>query len=324
MIISKTPLRVSFVGGGTDLKDYYRKDYGAVLSTAIDKYIYVLVNRKFDSKIRISYSKTELADSVDEVQHELVREAMKLTGVTDSVEIVTVADIPSSGTGLGSSSSLAVGLLNALYAYKGESAEPEQLAKQACDIEINRVKEPIGKQDQYIAAYGGMQYIRFMSDESVSLDPVVCTQEAKNGLNENLLMFYTGLARKANTILAEQKKNTDNKRHILDRMRDLAKELKEILEKGDLDAFGRALHENWELKKQLTSEISNPLIDTYYEKAVSAGAAGGKILGAGGGGFLLLYCKRQRQENVRDALSELKELSVSFEAQGSRIVYRSD
>ncbi|MCD6461536.1 MAG: GHMP kinase, partial [Thermoplasmata archaeon] len=277
MVISRTPLRVSFAGGGTDLASYYRKHGGAVTSTAIRKHIYVVVNKRFDESIRLSYSRTEIVDSVDELKHELVREAMKKTGVTRGVEITTIADVPSRGTGLGSSSSLTVGLLNALYTFAGRPPSRERLAREACEIEIEILGQPIGKQDQYIAAYGGLQYIRFNPDESVYVDPVVCKKETKEALERNLLMFYTGITRSANTILSEQKRNTEKREEQLHRLKELAKKARNELGDNNPRAIGEILHEGWEIKRHLASGITNPEIDRMYEKAREAGAVGGKI-----------------------------------------------
>jgi D-glycero-alpha-D-manno-heptose-7-phosphate kinase len=211
MIISKTPLRVSFAGGGSDLSVYYKHGCGSVVSTAIDKYIYITVNRKFDDLIRVSYSKTEMVKNVDEIEHNIIREALKLVGIETGIEVVYMGDIPlgTAGVGLGSSSSLAVGVLNALYASKGQNVSAEKLARDACRIEIDILKQPIGKQDQYIAAYGGLQHIRFNGDESVFVDPVICQRETKEQLNNKLLLFYTGITRVSSSILAEQEQKTD-------------------------------------------------------------------------------------------------------------------
>jgi len=324
MIISKTPFRISFCGGGTDLREFYKYETGAVTSTAINKYMYVTVNKKFDNNIRISYSKTENVRKVDEIEHPLVRESMKMTGVTEGVEVTSMADIHSKGTGLGSSSSFLVGLLNALYAYKGEHKSAEFLAQKACEIEISILKEPIGKQDQYISAYGGLKHIKFNSDESVFVEPIICKRDAKSMLQQNLLLVYTGITRKSNDILHEQKKNSKNKRKILSKMASLAGEIASELNNGNLEGFGSLLNKNWTLKKKLASSITNPIIEAYYNKALKAGASGGKILGAGGGGFLLLYCEKEKQKNVLDALKSLKLTNFSFESQGSRIIYVGD
>ncbi len=324
MIISRTPLRVSFAGGGTDLKAYYQHQPGAVTSTAIQKYIYVTVNKKFDDKIRVSYSKTELVDNVDQLKHGLVREAMKLTGIDSGIEITTIADIPSKGTGLGSSSSLTVGLLNALYAFKGVTKSQRTLAKEACKIEIEILGEPIGKQDQYIAVFGGIQHIQFNPDESVYVDPVICPVATKRKLESNLMLFYTGITRKSSTILTEQSANTKDKMEVLQQMKELSEKVRDSLNEQDLDMVGKALHEGWLMKRQLASGISNPEIDNYYEAAIEAGALGGKVLGAGGGGFILVYCSPEHQDKVRQALSELSETAIKLEPQGSKIIYVED
>lgn len=326
MIISRTPLRISFFGGGTDIKDFYEKEGGAVLSAAIDKYIYATVNKKFDDQIRISYSKTEIVAAIDEVKHELVREAMKHTGIVKGIEITTISDIPSHGTGLGSSSTFTVGILHALHAYRGEHISAETLAKEACMIEIDMVKEPIGKQDQYIAAYGGLQFIQFNKDGSVYIDPIVCSSEMKEELQNYLMLFYTGMTRRASTILSEQKANSsNNKLSELRSLKALAYEAKRMLERGrSMEEFGRLLDEGWKIKRTLASGISNNEIDQMYGIAKKAGALGGKIAGAGGGGFLLLCVPENRRESVRNALSGLKEVRLKIEPQGSKIIHVSD
>jgi len=319
MIISKTPFRISFAGGLSDLREYYKHGYGSVVSTTINRYIYVTVNKKFDHQIRVSYSKTEIVDQVDDVQHPIVREALKLTNLDGGLEITTIADIPA-GTGLGSSSAFAVGLLNALYTFKGEHKSAETLARQACEIEIDIIKEPIGKQDQYATAYGGLNNIRFNADESVFVNKIILKKQTKETLNENLLLFYTGVYRKASSILTESKNNMETLKTHVDTLRDLSDEIAAALRQNDLSMFGELMHKAWELKKK-TGKVSNPEIDTYYEKARAAGALGGKILGAGGGGFLLLYAEHQHHQKIRDALSGLKETSFRLEPQGSRIIY---
>jgi len=326
MIISRTPLRISFAGGGSDLAVYYRNGCGSVVSTAIDKYIYITVNRKFDDLIRVSYSKTEMVKNVDEIEHNIIREALKLVGIETGIEVVYMGDIPlgSAGVGLGSSSSLAVGVLNALYAFKGQSVSAEKLARGACRIEIDILKQPIGKQDQYIAAYGGLQHIRFNGNESVFVDPVICQHETKRQLNNRLMLFYTGMTRVSSSILAEQEQNTDINRAYLDKIVELAGELRKDLARDDLSRFGEILHQGWLNKMKLASRITNERINEYCDKARRAGAVGGKILGAGGGGFLLLYCEQENQNKVREALSDLKEAPFKFEPQGSKIIYVSD
>jgi D-glycero-alpha-D-manno-heptose-7-phosphate kinase len=327
MIITRTPLRVSFCGGGTDLPSYYVRQQGAVVSTSINKYVYITINRLtpyFQNRILVKYSRTELVDSVDDIHHPIIREAMKLTGVVDRVEITSMADIPA-GTGLGSSSTYAVGLLHALHTFKGEYVSAAQLAEEACEIEIGRLKDPIGKQDQYIAAYGGICYIRFNPDESVFVDPVICPHATKMALQENLLMFYTGMTRRAGDILQVQKAVTASKMDVLTRMKDLCGDALRVLQSGrSLSRFGEILHEAWLQKRTLVDTISNDSINDYYEKARLAGAIGGKLLGAGGGGFLLFYVEKQNQDRVREALANLQELPFMFEPQGSKVIYISD
>jgi len=324
MIISRTPLRISFAGGGSDLAAYYRHELGAVVSMTIDQYIYITVNAKFDHQIRASYSVTEIVDSVDELKHQLIREALKLVGREQSVEITSISDIPSQGTGLGSSSSYTVGLLNALYAFTGRFAGAERLAREACLIEIERCAAPIGKQDQYIAAYGGLQFIQFNPDDGVFVDPVICRPQTRQLLQERLLMLYTGAQRKTADVLREQQANTERdaaRRQSLRRMVQLAHDLRGALVGDDLEAFGEILHEGWMRKRALASGISNARIDDWYERGRAAGAMGGKILGAGGGGFLLLYAPAERHAGIRAALPELRPTRVRFEPQGSKIIY---
>ncbi len=325
MIISKTPLRISFVGGGSDLSVYYRNNPGSVVSTAINMYIYMTVNKKFDDLIRLSYSKTEMVSSVNEIEHNIIREALKIVGIEKGIDIVYMGDIPlgSAGVGLGSSSSLAVGVLNALYAYKGQHVSAEYLAQKACEIEINILQHPIGKQDQYAAAYGGFNFIQFNKDETVFVDPIICDKETRQKLNKKLLLFYTGIMRISSNILEEQKANIGDNSKSLDAMVELSKVMREAIIKHDLESIGHFLHESWEYKKKLATKITNDQINEYYEKARKAGAVGGKILGAGGGGFLLLYCDEAWQDNVRKALIDLKEVPFLFEPQGSKIIYVS-
>ena len=324
MIISRTPLRISFAGGGSDLPAFYRQEPGAVLSTAINKYIYITVNKKFDDKIRASYSITEIVDTIDDLKHELIREALKIVMPPCGIEITSISDIPSQGTGLGSSSTYTVGLLNSLYAHVGQHVGAERLAQEACEIEIDRCKKPIGKQDQYIAAYGGLQFIQFNPDESVFVDPVICSPETKLRLQNSLLMLYTGVTRSADSILREQSVNTQNdhvKRATLRRMTRLAGELRDALVKNDLDGFGEILHEGWMQKKSMASGISTRQIDEWYEIARRNGALGGKLLGAGGGGFLLLYAHPERFPAIMRALPELRPVGFRLEPQGSKIIY---
>lgn len=326
MIISRTPLRMSFAGGGSDLDEYYKNrhvKHGAVVSTAINKYVYITVNQKFDDMIRVSYWKTEIVEDLNDLEHNIIREALRLLDIQKGVEIYYMADIPlgSAGIGLGSSSGLAVGVLNALYAFKGEHVSAERLAQDACQIERQILEHPVGKQDQYMTAYGGFNFIKFNSDESVFVDPIICKRETKEKLNRKLLLFYTGITRVSSNILADQQKQTRLNLDYYHRMVQLAEDLAGSLSQNDLTRFGEALHEGWLYKKKLAEGISSNLLDAYYEKARTAGAVGGKILGAGGGGFLLLYCEEENQEKVRQALSVLKECPFAFEPQGSKIIY---
>ena len=326
MIISRTPMRISFAGGGSDLSVYYKTGYGLVISTAIDKYIYITVNKKFDDLIRVSYSTTEIVDSDDKIEHNIIREAIKLVGIEKGIEVVYMGDIPlgSAGIGLGSSSSLAVGVLNALYAYKGMHISAKKLARDACKIEIDILGNPIGKQDQYAAAYGGLNSIRFNLDESVFINPIICGTETKRQIQKRLLVFYTGIERFSSDILCHQKREIDDNKKYLKNMVKLAEEMKIALADKNIDSFGEYLHEGWKLKKRLTEKITNTKIDQYYENARSAGAIGGKIMGAGGGGFLLFYSKEEKHDDIRKALSELNEYKIGFEPQGSKIIYVSD
>ena len=320
MIIVQTPLRVSFLGGGTDFEGFYAKHGGAVLSTGIDKCVYVVIKERFDDLIYINYSQKEIVESVDEIQHDLVREAMKMTGVSSGIEITSMADIPTEGTGLGSSSSFTVALLHGLYAHQGERRESEKIADEACKIEIDILGAPIGKQDQYIAAYGGLRLISFdgcgVKPERISLD-----SQKKKAFNDNLMLFYTGMTRKANGVLAEQKTNIDEKVGVLSEMRDMAYQAKEAINCGEFDEFGEIMHHGWELKKGLASKISNEEIDGMYNAAHKSGAIGGKISGAGGGGFLLLYCPTRKQDDVRASLSKLRELPFHCEPDGSKVIF---
>ncbi len=321
MIITQTPLRISFFGGGTDLREYYEREPGWVLSSTIDKYIFVVIKERFDDKIRVGYTRTELVDDIDELEHELVRECLRRTGITRRVEVSTMADIPSEGSGLGSSSTVTVGLLNAMYTYLGTPKDQATLAREACEIEIDVLHKPIGKQDQYIAAFGGQRFIRFCPDEQVEVETVAIDPQLARRLNQNLMLFYTNVARKAESVLSEQRQNTADRMDVLREMRDMAVYGRQYLCEGRLDDFGRMLHEAWLLKKQLASKISSSVIDELYATALDAGALGGKIAGAGGGGFLMLYCPRERQDAVRSALCDLPELPFHLERDGTKVIF---
>lgn len=321
MIIVQTPLRVSFFGGGTDFPSFYLNEGGCVLTSAIDKYIFVTIKKRFDQLLRVGYTRTEMVESVSDLQHELIREAFKITGITNGVEVTTMGDIPSAGSGLGSSSTVTVGALHAMYALRGKLVSAELLARQACEIEIDRLGKPIGVQDQYIAAYGGFRFIEFKPSGEVIVSNIEVDKATRRRLNQNLLLFYTGTTRKADSILAEQKNNISDRLSILRRMKEMAYVARDELEAGNADAVGELLHEGWELKKRLASTITNPSIDEIYYSARKAGALGGKITGAGGGGFLLLYCPYEHQDKLRQVLSGYQELPFKLEDDGSKVIF---
>jgi D-glycero-alpha-D-manno-heptose-7-phosphate kinase len=320
MIITQTPLRIGLLGGGTDLPSYYRENGGRVLNCALDKYVYVIVKQRFDDDIYVNYSKKEIVQRVEDLEHELVREAMQMTGVTSGVEITTLADIPSAGSGLGSSSAVTVGLLHALFAYRGQQMAAEELAERACTIEIERCGKPIGKQDQYIAALGGIRDIRFGPGDEVVADEVRLAPAERRALQQQIMLFYTGITRSADPILAEQNANVQATRPQLDLLRDLAGFAVERLCDGDVDAIGPALRESWEAKRKLASGVSNARIDQAVTRALDAGASGAKLTGAGGGGFLLVICPIERQRAVRESLANVQELPVKLDHLGSRVV----
>jgi D-glycero-alpha-D-manno-heptose-7-phosphate kinase len=321
MIIVQTPLRISLFGGGTDFPSFFKNEGGCVLTTAIDKYIFVTIKKRFDDKLRIGYTRTEMVDSVDQIQHELIREALRKTDIQSGVEVTTIGDIPEAGSGLGSSSTVTVGALQAMYTYKGEIVNAERLAREACEVEVETLGRPIGIQDQYIAAYGGFRLMEFLSDGSVNTQQVNLENNRCRKLNENLLMFYTGMTRKSASILAEQKKNINERLSLLRQLKQMAYTARDELTNGNLDAIGEMLHESWMLKKELASQISNNTIDDMYMAAKRAGAIGGKISGAGGGGFLLLFCPYEKQDAVREALNGLQELPFTLEQDGSKVIF---
>ncbi len=315
---------MSFVGGGSDLAVFYRKFGGAVVSTAINQFVYITVNKKFDEKIRVSYSKTEEARTVDRIKHPLVRETMKLLKIDGGMEITSVADIPGKGSGLGSSSSFTVGLLHALHAYAERYAGAEQLAQEACEIEIGRCGEPIGKQDQYAAAYGGLNFIQFHEDDSVSIEPILCKRETLRTIQDHILVFYTGITRSASDVLKHQQSavaSEKKKQAVMRKMVALAEQMKSELQRNRAGAFGEIIHEGWLLKKSLTSGISTDAIDGWYAKARKAGAVGGKLLGAGAGGFLMFYAPPEKHEAITQSLGKLRRMDFKFEPQGSRILF---
>ena len=322
MIITRTPLRISFAGGGTDLPDFYRTfDGGAVTSAAIDRYIHVLVNEKFDKSIRVAYSRTENVERLEDLQHELFRETMRVAGVRESLEVHTIADIPSEGTGLGSSSSLTVGLLNALYAHRGILKDPAELAEEACRIEIERLHGTVGKQDQYIAAFGGVDYFEFRPDDSVRAAPIPLSSEDRTALSDHLSLFYTGITRKAEGILRPQNERTVENKDSLLRMRELAGVARSAILARQWERLGEVLDEGWRLKRTLAAGISTDTIDRLYALAKENGAFGGKITGAGGGGFLLLLHPPERSHQIAAALSPMRRLPVRITPEGSRILF---
>lgn len=323
MIITRTPFRVSFAGGGSDIASFYEKHGGCVLSTAINKYMYISVHPSFESHTVLKYSKTEEVEDIQNIEHKYFKQILTMLDV-HGVEITSTADVPA-GTGLGSSSSFTVGVLHSLYAYKGKYVSKERLASEACDVEIKYLGNPIGKQDQYAAAYGGLNFIQFNRDGSVTVDPVIMKDDARRQLERNLMMFYTGQLHSASAILKEQSGNItvgDKEANQL-KMCDLAHDLRRELQSNNIDAMGEILHQNWMLKKTLASGISNPAIDEAYETAMQNGAIGGKLLGAGGGGFLLFYVPEENQAQVKTALG-LPQLPMAFDRQGSAVIYVGD
>ena len=320
VIITQTPLRIGLLGGGTDLPSYYLEHGGRVLNCAIDKYIYVIVKQRFDDDIYVNYSKKEIVSRVEDLEHELVREAMIMTGVSGGVEITTLADIPSSGgSGLGSSSAVTVGLLHALYAYTGCQVSARELAESACEIEIERCGKPIGKQDQYIAAFGGVCDLSFGPGQAVSTQQIMLSAPDRVALQQQIMLFYTGITRSANTILAEQNANVAATLPQLDLLRNLAGFAAERLRSGDIDAIGPALRESWEAKRKLASGVSNSHVEDMVARALGAGASGAKLTGAGGGGFLVVICSIERQRAVRESLTDMRELPVRLDRFGSRV-----
>lgn len=324
MIITQTPYRVSFAGGGTDLPAFYRHEFGAVLSVGVAHHMYVTVSPRFDKTTRVAYTRVEIADGIDRIEHTIAREALRMTGLGEHLEITTVGDVPA-GTGMGSSSSLAVGLLNALYAYKGMVTSPGSLAEKACEIEIDILQKPIGRQDQYAAAYGGVNYIRFNPDHTVDVEPVPCQPGFLDALEKHIILLYTDQQRDADIILKKQSEGSADRMGVLRQMRDLAGELRTTMGgQGNLDDFGRILHEGWELKRSLGFGISNPGVDEWYSAARKAGAMGGKLLGAGGGGFLLVMAPPERHEAIREAVGRPREIPFRIDRRGSRVIFISD
>ena len=324
MIITRSPLRLSLGGGGTDLPSYYRKHGGFLIAAAIDKYVYITIHHTFNEDIILKYSSLERAKCVDDVQHPIMREALRLVDLRDTrIEITSMADIPA-GTGLGSSGSFTTALLKALHAHKKNLVHPSELAAQACEIEIDRLGEPIGKQDQYIAAYGGITCFRFHPDDRVEAFPLRISTETLHNLEDNLMLFFTGFARSASLILKDQdtKSKQDDPRMIdnLNFIKELGFRSQAALESGDLNEFAELMNEHWEYKKQRSGTMSNGSIDDWYALARANGALSGKLIGAGGGGFLLFYA--QDKMKLRHALTTagLREVRFRFDFEGTKIV----
>jgi len=321
MIIVQTPLRVSFFGGGTDFPSFYLQEGGCVLSSAIDKYIFVIIKKRFDQKLRVGYTRTEIVDDVSEIQHDLIREAFCLTGISKGVEITTMGDIPAQGTGLGSSSTVTVGALHAMYTLQGKIVTAECLARQACEIEITKLGKPIGVQDQYIAAFGGFRFLEFIPSGEILVQGFELDPSTLRKLKNSFMLFFTGTTRQSDSVLDEQKNNIHERIDILREIKRITYTARDELMAGNLESIGELLHESWKLKKRLASKVSNGQIDSIYEIALSAGAIGGKITGAGGGGFLLLYCPPGKQESVRAVLSHLQELPFQLEPDGTKVIF---
>jgi D-glycero-alpha-D-manno-heptose-7-phosphate kinase len=321
MIISKTPLRVSIVGGGTDMSQFYHNSKGQVISFAIDKYIYVTVKERFDDLIVLNYTQHEVVGSVDEIKHDLIRECCKITGITKSIEISTIADIPSQGSGLGSSSVVTVGLLNALYAHRGIQINQEDLAQLACKVEIDILNKPIGKQDQYIAAYGGFKKFVFNKDESVDIHDFCFDKGKLLKIGSTLLLHFTDQTRNANEILKKQTDNVESKLVELEKIASLVDELEVGLLENDYDIIGELLKKNWEIKKTLALGITSENIDNMVNIAMNNAAIGCKIAGAGGGGFLFSYVNRDLQNKYRNAMASFRELPFMIDPFGSRIIF---
>jgi D-glycero-alpha-D-manno-heptose-7-phosphate kinase len=325
MIVSRAPVRFSLGGGGTDLPSYSREHGGFLVAAAIDKFIFVCVARRFYNNIRLAYSKTELVDSVDKIEHRIFREALRYAKLESGLELHSLADVPAN-SGLGSSSSFTVALMNGLHAFKREFVPTEQLADEACKIEIDILKEPIGKQDQYISAYGGITAFTFNKDGSVEVERVPMKEESVMDLENNLLIFYSGVERAASVVLAEQGKqittNKDDAVNRMHRIKELGYETRKLLIEGDIDRYGELLHEHWTNKRKLASKMTDSVIDEHYEAARKAGAIGGKLMGAGGGGFFMFYVRPADKRRVYEELVArgLRPLRFRFDFDGARIV----
>ena len=322
MIITKTPLRIGLVGGSTDIPEYYRKYGGLLVSAAINKYIYIIVNKKFDHKIRVSYSSTEIVDTVEEIKHPTVREAMKLLDIDGGIEILSVSDIPSTGTGLGSSSTFLVGLLNALHAYKSEFASRERLAEEAIQIERNILHEPGGMQDQYMASFGGINMLKFNENDSVYVNPVTLDHDKLEKLKENMILLYTGIDHNSGELHKNIRKEISSHLDEYENMKNYSQDFYHYLFNMDIEKLGKILNQNWNCKKSLYEKISTPEIDEYYSKALNLGAYGGNLIGAGGGGFLIFIIDSWKRKKLEDL--GLRSIDFDFDFEGSRLIYFSD
>jgi D-glycero-alpha-D-manno-heptose-7-phosphate kinase len=325
MIVSRAPVRFSLGGGGTDLPSYSREHGGFVVAAAVDKFVNVCVARRFQDNIRLAYTESEIVDHVDQIRHRIFKAALKMTGIERGLELHSLADVPAN-TGLGSSSSFTVALLNGLHAFKREFVPAEQLADEACRLEIDILQEPIGKQDQYIAAYGGVSAMTFHTDGSVDVERLPLKDEVIDDLESNLIIYYSGVERAASSVLKEQAKTiTENKDAAVQRMhriKELGHETKRILLAGDIDVYGEMLHEHWTNKRKLASNMSGGVIDEHYEAARNAGAIGGKLMGAGGGGFFMFYVRAPERRRVHDVLAArgLRPMRFRFDFDGARIM----
>jgi len=323
MILTRTPFRMSFVGGGSDLPSYYKEKGGAVLSTSIEKYMYITLNKKFDDDIRLSYSITENTSSMEQIKHPIVRNALQLLNIQGGIEITSISDISSKGSGLGSSSSYTVGLLHALYEFQGKNVSKEELGRLSSHIEIDLCGDRIGKQDQYAAAFGGLNVIEFNQDDTVDVKPIKCKQETIQKLEESIIVFYTGRTRSASVILNNQSDNMKqaSKQELMSEMVSLVYEMKSLLESDQVELVGELLHKNWRLKCQMAKGITDPEIDEWYNKGMYSGATGGKLLGAGNGGFIMFFAPKERHKDIEKSLTDLKKVSFTFDSAGSKLLF---
>ena len=321
MIITQTPLRLSLLGGNTDFREYFLNYGGLVLTATIDKYVYCIIQKRFDDLVIVNYSVKEIVDSAENVDHDLVREAMRMVGIKDGIEITFLSDVPSEGSGLGSSSAVTIGVLNALHQFKGESVTSKQLAEEAIKIELDILERPIGILDQHIIAVGGLRVIEFATSGKVFAQKVDINESIKEDFNNSLMLFYTGITRKADDILSVF--NVSDNKPLLDQNKIFANDGVVALLKGDLRKFGEIMDTYWKMKKQLVDKVSNSEIDSMYEKAKKVGAIGGKIIGAGGGGFLLVVFPANKRAVIREALKDYKELPFRFSDNGSKVIFNN-